>query len=310
MPAEQDNRLAENEPEGEGVLGPLVLVGGDSRAAAAIGARNRGRRIISVARRDGPGERVLTPDYRTVPSATPLADATIVNCVGTDQGSAGELAALNFEVPVAWATAAAGAGARQFVQLSSFSVYGRRETIGRDTPPAPESDYGKSKHDAEAALSQIDGVAVGIVRVPILVSPAGAVGAPDKLARLASMAARARAVPAPADRVERSMISYDAMARAVELLEADPRPLAIAADPQPFTYDLLAEVAREAGLSVTRIPVPRFAARLLARAVPGLADRLFASSVLAPEANMLAGQGDFLRLRAVIASHFAASRQR
>lgn len=308
MPAEQDNRQAENGPAGRKVLTPIVLVGADSRAAAAIAARNRDRKVLYVGRGEGPGKRVLTPDYRTVPPGIAMADATIVNCVGTDRGIPSELDALNVEVPLVWARAAAGAGARQFVQISSFSVYGRRTAIGRNTPPAPESDYGKSKREAEAALAEIDALAVSIVRVPILVSPAGSSDEPDKLARLANLVARAHAVPAPADRVQRSMISYDAMARAVELLEADPRPLAIAADPQPFTYDLLAEVAREAGLATARVPVPRFAAGLLARAAPGLADRLLASSVLAPEANLLEGHGDFVRLREVIASHFGVSR--
>ncbi|MGN3974578.1 NAD-dependent epimerase/dehydratase family protein [Tsuneonella sp. SYSU-LHT278] len=290
------------------MAGPLVLVGGDSRAAAAIAARSSSRKVVLIARRDGPGERVLISDYRKIPDGAALANATVINCVGTDRGDPEDLAALNVEVPIAWAGAAEAAGARQFIQISSFSVYGRRAAIGSDTPPAPESGYGMSKRDAETALEGTGAMATSILRVPILVSPAGAAGEPDKLARLASLSARIRAVPAPRARVERSMISYDAMARAVELLEAEPRPLAIAADPQPFTYDLLAEVAREAGLAVARVPVPQVAVRLLAGVSPGLADRLFASSVLAAEANLLAGQEGFVPLREVIASHFAARR--
>lgn len=294
-----------NEPEINRLVSPLILVGGDSRAAAAIAARNAGRRIVSIARRDGPGERIATDDYRSVPGGVPFEDATIVNCVGTDRGDAATLEALNIAVPIAWAQAAAAGGARQFIQISSFSVYGRRTRIDHDSPLDPTSDYGRSRRDADAALAKLPGIAISALRVPILVSLAGAAGTPDKLAQLAGLAARAHLVPAPSRAVARAMISYDAMARAVALLEADPRPLAIAADPQPFTYDLLAQVAREAGVSMARIPVPGVASALLARVAPGIADRLFASSVLAPEANLLTGHGDFLRLTAVIASHFA-----
>lgn len=297
-----------NEPEINRLGVPLILVGGDSRAAAAIAARNAGRRVVSIARRPGNGERILADDYRSVPAGLQFAGATVVNCVGTDRGEPDTLHALNVAVPITWAQAAAAGGARQFVQISSFSVYGRRARVDAESPLAPASDYGRSKRDAEAALAQVSGIRVSVLRVPILVSPAGAAGAPDKLAQLAALASRTHMVPAPSRDIERAMISYDAMARGVELLEANPRPLAIVADPQFFSYHLLAEVAREAGLSIARIPVPGFASALLARAAPSLADRLFASSMLAPDANLLTGHGDYLRLRAIIASHFARAR--
>lgn len=227
-----------------------------------------------------------------------------MNCVGTDHGKPADLAALNVDVPVAWAKAAAAGGANQFIQISSFSVYGQCETIEIDTPTAPESDYGRSKRDAEVALGTMAGLAKSILRVPILISPAGAAGSRDKLAQLANLAAKTHAVPAPAKTVERSMISYDAMARAVQVLQSAPRPIAIAADPQPFTYDLLAEVARSCGVAVVRARVPDLAVRLLSRTAPSISNRLFASSVLADDANLLSGYEDFLCLREVIGSHF------
>lgn len=283
---------------------PLILVGGDSRAAAAIAARNGKRRVILVARRNGLGERISTSDYRLVPDGVPFARSIVVNCVGSDRGNPADLAALNVDVPVAWARAAAEGGANQFIQISSFSVYGLCKTIEVDTPTEPVSEYGRSKRDAEVALGALAGIATSILRVPILVSPAGAAGSPDKLAQLANLAAKAHVVPAPANTVERSMISYDAMARAVQVLQSAPRPIAIAADPQPFTYELLAEVARSSGVAVVRAPVPAFAVRLLSRTAPSLANRLFASSALTDGANLLSGHEDFLRLREVIGSHF------
>jgi len=262
-------------------------------------------RVIGIARRDGPGERVIVADYAAVPADLTLAGATIVNCVGTDRGSPETLQHLNVEVPRAWARAAREQGARQFVQLSSFSVYGRAERVSCATQAAPQGIYGRSKLAAEKALTAERGeLALSVLRVPILVSPSGTSGAPDKLAQLAALAKRLHTVPQPHRPVERSMLTYDGLAAAVERVIAGAPSLACAADPEPFTYALLAGAARERGLQVLSVPVPAIASKLLSKAAPALHDRLLASSLLAAEDNILAGESDFVRLREVIVSHF------
>ena len=263
-------------------------------------------RVVGIARRDGPGERIIVADYTEVPDDLSLAGATIINCVGTDRGSPENLQHLNVEVPCAWASAAREQGARQLVQLSSFSIYGRAEQVSCATQPAPQVDYGRSKLAAEQALTaERGGLAVSVLRVPILVSPSGTSGAPDKLAQLAALAKRLHALPQPHRRVERSMLTYDGLAAAVERVIAGAPALACAADPEPFTYALLAGAARERRIQVLSVPVPAFASALVSKLAPALHDRLFASSLLAAEDNILAGECDFVRLREVIASHFA-----
>ena len=286
--------------------GPLVLVGCDSRAAAAIARRAGHENVIGIGRRAGSGQRLIVADYAQVPAELQLAGATIVNCVGTDRGSPDALRHLNIEVPCAWSRAARERGARQLVQLSSFSVYGRTERVTRSTQPAPQGDYGRSKLVAEQALAVEPGpLPVSILRVPILVAPSGTAGVPDKLAQLAALAKRAHAVPRPHRRIERSMLTYDGLAASVERVIAQTPSLACAADPEPFTYALLAEAAREQGLTVISIPVPAIASALLHKAAPGLHDQLFSSSLLDGEDNILGGETGFLRLREVITSHFA-----
>jgi nucleoside-diphosphate-sugar epimerase len=285
---------------------PVILVGADSRAAAAIARRLDGRRLIGIARRDGPGERLLVRDYAEVPQGLPLQGAVIVICAGSDQGTPAQLHHLNVAVPLAWAAAGAAGGARQLVQISSFSVFGRTDTIDAGTPPRPQTDYGRSKLAAEEELARVRGpMAISVLRVPILVAPATAHGPPDKLARLAGLMARLHVAPAPSAPVRRSMISYDGLAAAVESLIAHPRAQAMAADPEPFTYDAAARIARDCGRTLHRVPVPRLATALMQSLAPGLADRLFASSVLADRANLLAGRDDFERLSEVVRSHFA-----
>lgn len=62
-------------------------------------------------------------------------------------------------------------GVKHFVFLSSMSVYGVEEgVITRDTPPAPKSNYGKSKIQAEEKLNELadENFSVAIMRPPMV----------------------------------------------------------------------------------------------------------------------------------------------
>ena len=285
----------------------LVLLGGDSRAAAAITARLPHARCRMVVRRRGPGDRVVVEDYLAIPDALPLAGSTIVNCVGTDSGSPEQLDKLNRQVPLAWAQAAQARSARAFVHLSSFSVFARREMVGLDSPLAPVTPYGRSKLAAEQALAGISGgkLAVSLLRVPILISPPTTGGQRDKLAALLRLLRLARLRPAPVLPIKRAMLSYDGLATAVSMLLETPQAVACAADPMPFSYELVAAVAREQGMRLAPLPVPRSAAAAVARMAPGLHERLLTSMHLADEDNLLVRRKDFLRLREIVALHLA-----
>ncbi len=62
-------------------------------------------------------------------------------------------------------------GARQFIFLSSMSVYGvERGVIRKDTVPMPKSNYGKSKYQAELKLNELvdDTFKLCILRPPMV----------------------------------------------------------------------------------------------------------------------------------------------
>ena len=78
---------------------------------------------------------------------------------------------VNRDLALAVAQKAKTDGVGQFVFLSSMSVYGREEgCITRATVPAPKSNYGKSKLQAEEGLEQLrqDTFRVAVLRPPMV----------------------------------------------------------------------------------------------------------------------------------------------
>lgn len=78
-------------------------------------------------------------------------------------------------------------GVKQFVFLSSMSVYGvEKGLIDKDTPLNPSSAYGKSKMEAEKMISQLadDSFVIAIIRPPMVYGN-GCKGNYPKLASLA-----------------------------------------------------------------------------------------------------------------------------
>jgi nucleoside-diphosphate-sugar epimerase len=274
---------------------PVILLGAGSRSGRAIRAALDGAPLLGVARTDAD---IVVADYAEVPSGIAFAGAVVINCVGSDRGDAALLDHLNRVVPQSWARAAKRGGAGHFIQLSSLSVHGPAETIDRASPLAPENAYGRSKLAAEKALAALadEDFVVTLLRVPILVG-AGA----DKLAQLVRFARRTHVVPRTRDPVRRSMLSYAGLAAVVRRLVSQPLAGAVhAADPEPFTYQALLDAAHAAGHPVRAVPVPGLVQAAIRLAAPGMHRRLFASSVVAPAANVAAEALPFERVTDVI----------
>jgi len=115
-------------------------------------------------------------------AADPLAQYRAINTVATLQ----------------LATAAAQAGVRRFVFVSSVKVCGERTAPGRPftagQTPAPEDPYGQSKWEAEQqlqALARATGLELVIIRPPLVYGP----GVKANFARLIQWVARG--VPLP-----------------------------------------------------------------------------------------------------------------
>lgn len=218
-------------------------------------------------------------DYLSVPEGAILPGSVVVNCVGSPVGSEAELLRVNCETAKCWGQAALAAGASQFVQLSSFSVYGGAELIDASTPEQPQSAYGRSKLAADRALMDLDrnGLLVTLLRIPMLFGEGR-----DKLAQLIGVVLKAGLVPKLSKPIERSMLSYDALGAAVAHVARDPqRGVVNIADPTLFTYELLRDrVTAAAGRKVCRLWIPRLATSAVRLAAPQIHARLFASSKL------------------------------
>jgi len=99
---------------------------------------------------------------------------------------------INRRLPADFATRAKTAGVGQFVFLSSWAIYGKNGAVGgeceirEDTEPAPVTLYGRSKLDAELALTALSSpeFTVAVLRIPAVYGD-GAPGNPARLRKLA-----------------------------------------------------------------------------------------------------------------------------
>jgi len=109
-------------------------------------------------------------------------------------------------------------GAKQFIFLSSMSIYGMEiGTINKDTVPSPKSNYGKSKLEAEnlITLLQNDTFKVAVIRPP-MVYGRGCKGNYVKLEKLAL-----KSPIFPDIKNKRSMIYIDNLCEFVKIIIDD-----------------------------------------------------------------------------------------
>lgn len=205
--------------------------------------------------------------------ANPLTEYRRVNVQGTEN----------------LARQAAAAGVRRFVFISSVKVNGEATQPGQPfTPadaPAPQDDYGLSKHEAEQALWQVardTGMEVVIIRPPLVYGP----GVKGNFARMVQWVRQGVPLPLGAVHNRRSLVALDNLVDFITLC-ASPERSPQAAN-QTFlvsdgddvsTTELLRRVAHAYGVPVRLLPVPvglmRGAARLLGKTA--VADRLLGS---------------------------------
>ena len=192
---------------------------------------------------------------------------------------------VNRDGTLSLARAAAAAGVRRFVFVSTIGVNGaetRERAFRSDDPVAPHSPYAVSKLEAEQGLASIGaetGMEVVIVRPPLVYGP----GAPGNFA--AMMKWLAKGVPLPLGAVHNKR-SYIALANLVDLLLCTvDHPAAagrtfLASDGEDLsTTEFLRRTATAMGRRATLLPVPAGLLRLGAAMVgkPELAQRLCGS---------------------------------
>lgn len=135
------------------------------------------------------------------------------------------LHAINVEVPVRLAAAAAAAGVRHVVFASSVKVHGESSPAARalreDDPLAPADPYGASKVAAEAGLARVaadTGLRVTALRLPLVYGP----GAKANFAALVQAVRRGAILPVASIANRRSLVASGNLASALlAVLEAD-----------------------------------------------------------------------------------------
>lgn len=183
------------------------------------------------------------------------------------------------------ALAAAQAGIKRFVFISSIKVNGEKTVIGPFTEkdsPAPEDDYGRSKWQAEQILKNIGlqtGMEIVILRPPLVYGP-GVKGNFASLIRLIS-----KGIPLPFGAIDnrRSLLALDNLVSAILLVSKHPaaanQTFLLADDEIVSTSQLIRLIAQAQGKQTKLIPVPvswmKLAAALLGKT--SAADRLFGS---------------------------------
>ncbi|MBR9972782.1 NAD-dependent epimerase/dehydratase family protein [Magnetospirillum sulfuroxidans] len=163
------------------------------------------------------------------------------------------------------------AGVKYFLFISTIKVNG--ESTPPDCPfraedaANPQDAYGIAKAEAEAGLRTLDGLALTVLRPPLVHGP----GAKGNLAVLIKAVARGMPLPLGLVRNRRSMVGVDNLADAVAFL-LDHRPAGrflIRDDGDLSTAELVRTLAAALGRSPRLLPVPpvllALAAHLLGR---------------------------------------------
>lgn len=153
---------------------------------------------------------------------------------------------VNRDLAVETAQKAREEGVRQFIFLSSMSVYGIEEgCITRQTVPNPKSNYGKSKLQAEAGLEELRGESfrLAVLRPPMVYGE-GCKGNYQSLVNFAK-----RMPVFPAYRNQRSMLHISGLVEAVRnIIDTEGEGLFL---PQDETYvctcDMVRDIARSMG---------------------------------------------------------------
>lgn len=160
------------------------------------------------------------------------------------------------------ARAAAAAGARRFVFVSSIKVNGEEtheEPFSETSEPRPVDPYGVSKLEAERALMAIaeeTGLEVVILRPPLIYGP----GVGANFLHLFKVAARGLPLPLGSVDNRRSLLYVgnlaDALARSVDSPAAVGETFLVSDGTAVSTATLVSEIGRAAGTKVRLLPVP------------------------------------------------------
>jgi len=177
----------------------------------------------------------------------------------------------NVDTAIAAARAAAAAGVKRIVYMSSIKVNGdatHGEPFTTTSPPQPEDAYGVTKYEAELALGQITqelGLELVIIRSPLIYGN----GAKGNLARLQDTISRGIPLPLASIRNKRDLISLPNICDLIITCVAHPLAPAqvfLAADGVPrSTQEIIQLLTFSEGRKPRLVPCPKSLLKLAGR---------------------------------------------
>jgi nucleoside-diphosphate-sugar epimerase len=169
---------------------------------------------------------------------------------------------INVDATLALARAAAAAGVRRFVFMSSAKAVGESSDalgLADDVTPRPEDAYGISKREAEVGLLErgaFGTMSVTVLRPPLVYGP----GVGANFARLLRLAARGIPLPFSAVRNRRSLVFVGNLADAVRFALDSPalagKACFVTDGEDVSTADLVRRIALADGRRARLLPVP------------------------------------------------------
>lgn len=245
-------------------------------------------------------EAIKTVDWRKF--------CAVINVAGRVHGKIDELTDANVSFPTKLARAAREGNLKQFVQVSSFAVYGSAEYIDDNTCEEPTNDYGRTKAEGDRQLHALatDGFSVASLRLPFLFDAER----PALFRQLFNAISMLPYFPVASQPMMRSMISYTDAALTLRFVVEHHRPgIFHAAALTLFDYSLLSRILfEEAGVLLRTVSLPITIEGPIKRLAPQLYRRLFQSSVLSPSLNLSSRTSELVDLEAplreVVRKHF------
>ncbi len=166
--------------------------------------------------------------------------------------------ALNTEATLVLAQAAARAGIRRFIFMSSLRAQAGAsadQVLTEAAPALPTDPYGRSKLAAERGLAEL-GLDWVALRLALVYGP----GVTGNMARLMQLARSPYPLPLGCLSARRSLLSLNNLVAAIACLLAFPQRLArpfIVAEPQPLTIpEMITAMRRGLGQAPALIPIP------------------------------------------------------
>jgi UDP-glucose 4-epimerase len=161
--------------------------------------------------------------------------------------------AVNRDLAVQAAIKSRDSGVKQFIFLSSMSVYGLRQgMITRDTPVRPNSHYSRSKWEAEQRLWPLTGgdFTVSVLRAPMVYGK----DCPGNFRMLKKIAVKTPFFPSVEN--SRSMIYIDNLCECIRLVWEERKSGLIFPQNKSYvsTRDMVDRIAQENGRKIAFIP--------------------------------------------------------